>query len=37
MNPGAIGKQGFHHKRTLLRFALEAGQVKDLEVGELPR
>ena len=37
MNPGAMGKQGFHHKRTLLRFTLEAGRVKDLEVGELPR
>ncbi len=35
MNPGAAGKHGFHPIRTALRFALEKGKVKDLEVIEL--
>ena len=35
MNPGAAGKHGFHHMRTLLRFDLENGQIKNLEVIEL--
>lgn len=35
MNPGACGRHGFHHVRTLLRFSLDAGKVKDLEVVEL--
>jgi putative phosphoesterase len=35
MNPGAAGKQGFHKKRTMLRFKLEAAEIKDLEVIEL--
>ncbi|GAB5557229.1 MAG: metallophosphoesterase family protein [Schleiferiaceae bacterium] len=35
MNPGAAGIHGFHKVRTLLRFSLEAGAVKDLEVIEL--
>ncbi len=35
MNPGAAGKNGFHHKRTMLRFKLERGDIKDLEVIEL--
>lgn len=35
MNPGAAGKQGFHRMRTLLRFDLEAGAIKNLEVIEL--
>lgn len=35
MNPGACGRHGFHHVRTLLRFTLEEAQVKDLEVVEL--
>lgn len=37
MNPGAIGKQGFHQLRTLLRFKIEAGKIFDLEVVELKR
>jgi hypothetical protein len=37
MNPGAIGKHGFHQKRTMLRFAIEKARVKDLELVELPR
>lgn len=35
INPGAAGKQGFHKVRTLVRFTLEEGQIKDLEVIEL--
>jgi putative phosphoesterase len=35
MNPGAAGKSGFHQVRTLLRFAMEEGKIKDLEVIEL--
>ncbi len=35
MNPGAAGKHGFHKMRTLLRFSLADGQVKNLEVVEL--
>ncbi|MDR3141091.1 MAG: metallophosphatase family protein [Tannerellaceae bacterium] len=35
MNPGAAGISGFHKVRTLLRFAIEEGKIKDLEVIEL--
>lgn len=35
INPGAAGKYGFHKIRTLLRFVLEEGNIKDLEVIEL--
>lgn len=35
MNPGAAGNQGWHQVRTVLRFVLDAGQVKELEVVEL--
>lgn len=35
MNPGAAGKQGFHKKRTMLRFKIEGAEIKDLEVIEL--
>jgi len=35
MNPGAAGHHGFHHMRTLLRFDIEEGRVKNLEVIEL--
>lgn len=37
MNPGAIGKQGFHKKRTMLRFKLDKGNIKDLEVIEFEK
>ena len=37
MNPGAIGKHGFHKVRTMLRFELDKGQIKNLEVIEYPR
>jgi uncharacterized protein len=35
INPGAAGKHGFHKIRTMVRFAVEDGQVRDLQVIEL--
>jgi len=35
LNPGAAGHHGFHKVRTAMRFALEAGRPKKLEVIEL--
>lgn len=35
MNPGAVGKQGFHKKRTMLRFKIDGENISDLEVIEL--
>lgn len=35
INPGAAGKTGFHKVRTLVRFGLDEGAIKDLEVIEL--
>ena len=35
INPGAAGIYGFHKVRTLLRFAIDQGEFKDLEVIEL--
>lgn len=35
INPGAAGKYGFHQVRTLVRFSIEQGRFKDLEVIEL--
>lgn len=35
MNPGACGKHGFHQVRTMLRFAIDGENIKDLEVVEL--
>lgn len=35
INPGAAGLYGFHKVRTLVRFAIDEGNVKDLEVIEL--
>lgn len=37
MNPGAIGKQGFHKVRTLLRFEVHGKKLENMEVVELPR
>lgn len=36
MNPGAVGKHGFHKKRTMLRFKIDGKQIKNLEVIEFP-
>ena len=35
MNPGAAGIYGFHQVRTLLRFVVDDGDIRDLEVIEL--
>ena len=35
MNPGAVGKYGFHKVRTMLRFTIDKDQIKDLEIIEL--
>ncbi|MCO5725875.1 metallophosphoesterase family protein [Robiginitalea marina] len=35
MNPGACGNTGFHQVRTMLRFAIDGKEIKDLEVVEL--
>ena len=35
LNPGAVGKHGFHKVRTMLRFTIDGEQIKDLEIIEL--
>jgi putative phosphoesterase len=35
MNPGACGIHGFHKLRTMLRFTISQGQIRDLAVIEL--
>ncbi|NDC77878.1 MAG: metallophosphoesterase [Chitinophagia bacterium] len=35
INPGAAGLQGWHRVRTLMRFTIEAGELRDMEVVEL--
>lgn len=37
MNPGAIGKHGFHKVRTTLRFTIDQTKIDNLEVIEYPR
>ena len=37
MNPGAIGKHGFHKVRTMLRFTVDQGKIDNLEVIEMKR
>ncbi|HOY30979.1 MAG TPA: metallophosphoesterase family protein [Bacteroidales bacterium] len=37
LNPGAAGKYGFHLKITLLRFVIEGGTIKDMEILELEK
>lgn len=37
MNPGAIGKHGFHKVRTMLRFKVEGKEISELEVIEYSR
>jgi putative phosphoesterase len=37
MNPGAIGKHGFHKVRTMLRFEINGKQIQNLEVIEYKR
>ncbi len=35
LNPGAAGNHGFHKVRTMLRFTVDTGAIKDLEIIEL--
>ena len=37
LNPGAAGKVGFHKIRTMLRFEVDLGNIKNLEVIELAK
>lgn len=37
MNPGAIGKHGFHNVRTMLRFTIDGRKIDNLEVIEFSR
>ena len=37
MNPGAIGKHGFHSVRTMLCFEIDGKEIKNLEVIELKK
>lgn len=37
INPGAAGRYGFHKVRTAVRFVIEKGNIKDLELVEYER
>lgn len=37
LNPGAAGKHGFHKIRTMLRFELDNGNIRNLEIIELAK
>jgi len=37
MNPGAVGKHGFHKARTMLRFKIDGKAITDLEVIEFDK
>lgn len=37
INPGAAGKHGFHKVRTLVRFVLDNGNIRDLDIVEMNR
>ncbi len=37
INPGAAGKHGFHKIRTMVRFELDKGEIKNMEVIELAK
>ena len=37
INPGAIGKQGFHKVRTMVRFEISKKEIKNLEIIEFKR
>ncbi|WP_203258426.1 metallophosphoesterase family protein [Hyunsoonleella ulvae] len=37
MNPGAVGKHGFHKVRTMLRFTIDGKKIDNLEVIEFSR
>ena len=35
INPGASGKHGFHHMRSIIRFGISGGQLENLQLIEL--
>lgn len=37
MNPGAVGKHGFHKVRTMLRFTINGSNIENLEVIEFEK
>jgi uncharacterized protein len=37
MNPGAVGKHGFHQIRTMLRFEIDGDKIQQLEVIEIAK
>lgn len=37
LNPGAVGKHGFHKVRTMLRFEINAASIEKLEIIELEK
>ena len=37
INPGAIGKHGFHKVRTMVRFEIDKSDIKNMEVIEVKR
>jgi predicted phosphodiesterase len=37
VNPGAAGKYGIHKVQTLVKFILDAGSIRDMEVVEMER
>ncbi|MCC1484438.1 metallophosphoesterase family protein [Winogradskyella immobilis] len=37
MNPGAVGKHGFHKVRTMLRFTIDGSKIENLEVIEFKK
>lgn len=37
LNPGAMGRQGFHQVKTCLRFTLKEGKVENMEVIEFEK
>ena len=37
MNPGAVGKSGFHDVRTMLRFVIDGDAIKNLEIIEIEK
>ena len=37
MNPGAIGKHGFHKKRTMIRFEINKKNIENVEIIEFDR
>ena len=35
MNPGAVGRHGFHKKRTMIRFEIDQDKIQNMEIIEL--